>query len=186
MASALVMANRRRSLHVCVCVRALVRRFCHDKFTLLLDADSRPGVLSQFKQDYETFYLLDKVGQAWSKEWVSRSPFQRMTVKQVGLAFNLEHWAWTERMASLVHHRQTRIIGQQIVEDSFNKLKAGVDLGSNSRCLNDRSWAIPIDRGVISGVHRYKEVDRSQIRYARNAEIDACQGWALGFGLGIW
>lgn len=151
-------------------------------FTLLLDGDARPQVLKQFRRDYETFFLLEQVGQAWSKEWASRSPFQRMIVKQVGLAFNLDQWVWTERMSHLIHCRQTRIVGQQIVEDCFNKLKKGVDLGTNSRCCNDRAWAIPIDRSVISGVHQYQEVDRSKIRFARNAEIEAGGSETFAFG----
>lgn len=146
---------------------------------MLLDDELRPSVLQELKFDYETYYMLEQVGQAWSKQWVSRSLLQRMTVKQIGLAFHLEKWVWTPRLASLVKNRQTRIIGQHIVEDSFNTLKAGVGLGSNSRCSQDRAWAIPIDRGLISSVHWFAEVDRTKIHHARNAAIEVVDGWVL-------
>lgn len=85
-------------------------------------------------------------------------------------------------MSHLIHCRQTRIVGQQIVEDSFNELKQGVDLGTNSRCCNDRACAIPIDRSVFTGVHRYQEVEASKVRCARSAEIEA--GWCETFAFG--
>ena len=68
--------------------------------------------------------------------------------------------------------RQTRFVTSQIVEDTFNRVKKGVDLGSNTKCSAPRAWALPIDKSVVSQIHRYTEVDRHEVQYSRMAEID--------------
>ena len=72
------------------------------QFTLLLDNDSRPGIIRQFKADYENCYLPDKLGKPWSREWTNRSLFQRLTNRQVGLCFTVEKWEWTSRMEAFI------------------------------------------------------------------------------------
>jgi hypothetical protein len=134
--------------------------------------------------------------------------------------------------------------GSLICEDTFNRIKASVDLGSNTKCSAERCseirfpekwsltmqvhvrrssscfrsvelpcsrslglswggqhhpiargssrwgcmllgallrssslvllrcWAVPLDKKVVSQIHRYPEVDRTAIAYCRNADLE--------------
>lgn len=62
-----------------------------------MDEESRDAEIKKFNSDWAVFASLQKVGLAWSQEWVSRSLFQRLTVKQIGLCLHLEKWTWTAR-----------------------------------------------------------------------------------------
>lgn len=140
-------------------------------FTLLLAPECRAAVVGQFRADYENFFALKKVDKPWALEWVNRATFQRLTVSQLGLCFQVEKWVWTPRLESLELRRQTRFVTQQIVEDSFNRIKKGVDLGVHTRCSTHRCWALPIDKAVVGKIHRYMEVDRTEILQARTPTI---------------
>ena len=68
--------------------------------------------------------------------------------------------------------RQTRFITQQICEDIFNRIKKDVDLGSNTVCSAARAWAVPVDKKVVGKLHRFKEVDHTEVLHTRRAELE--------------
>ncbi|CAK0866508.1 unnamed protein product, partial [Prorocentrum cordatum] len=142
------------------------------QFTLLLNEGSRAAVLKRFKDDFTNHLAVCKVDAAWAKGFAERSPFKSMSVIQIGLAFQVEKWQWTERMNDLLSARMKRIIVSQLVEDLFNRAKKNVDLGSNTQCCIERAWALPIDKRVASSVHKYKEVDHTSVLFARSAELE--------------
>ena len=67
----------------------------------------------------------------------------------------------------------TRFLGQQIVEDMFNRVKKEKDKGSNTVTTPQSAWAICVDKKVVGGIHKFDEVDRGQEQPTRNTTFDA-------------
>ena len=64
-------------------------------------------------------------------------------------------------------------MGQQIVEDMFNRIKSEKDKASNTVTTPVSAWAVCVDKKVVGGIHKFDEVDRGQEPPTRNAAFDA-------------
>ena len=73
------------------------------------------------------------------------------------------------RLIALYKCKQKRFITSLPVEEMFNRVKANVSLGSNTRCTPQRAMAVAVEKGVLSSLNRYEEVDRTHIIAERSS-----------------
>ena len=54
---------------------------------------------------------------------------------------------------------QTRFIGEQMIEEFFNRVKRNVDVSASTTCTPAHAMAITLDKNVLNSIRKYDVVD---------------------------
>ena len=75
-------------------------------------------------------------------------------------------------MERLIKLKQDRLQCVDIIDDTFNRIKADVRRSSNNQCSATRAIAIAIDKKTVGNLYKYPEVDRFAEVPERNHSLD--------------
>ncbi|CAK0852956.1 unnamed protein product, partial [Prorocentrum cordatum] len=160
----IVLEHTKRNL---VFSHGLPRRQC-----LWLSGDGRAAeFLKRLEADKEIYMVLKTCTFEGSELMVKRSLFAKPSVKHLLACVEAENWLPSERLRSHIAEKCQRIIGSQIVEDTFNKCKKKIDCQTNTLTGPISMMATALDSKVISKTHRYEELVPNSVVVPRDCVL---------------
>ena len=124
----------------------------------LLPDDRAEAAMQQLKQDYANYQrVVAEGGCSVTAELGRRSSFHLPSVQQHLVTLQQSNYKRTEEYMKWLSQDCRRLVGTQVVEDSFNRESAMVRKQVNRRSRVMRQWKKLLERGVLNKVHHYHE-----------------------------
>lgn len=139
---------------------------------LMASAETGQACMDMLKHDYELWLWAQSFGDnGLMQKLVERSSFSVPCVQQIVLICQSAGWRWTSSIGEWAAVRFRRFRGTMLIEDGFKRQRRRESRGQSRQGRVERSWAVLVEKKVLSSVHAYTEVSGDQINLERDAQL---------------